>query len=461
MTEASGVSPFVWSPQDGPQLEAIMASSIEEIFFGGQAGGGKTDFLLGDYAQDLWQNDWVGILFRRHSTDMSEIIRRSMQIYPHIGGEFKVGTKTWKFPNGCELLLRHMDTDADFPKYLGASYSWIGFDELPTYDTMRPYNMMKTRLRGKAKYKRIRSTGNPGGRSHAEVKEYFCIREYPNGGVPLRDKKSNMVRMFLPSKISDNKKLLETDPDYPRRLMSLGDPELTRAYLEGAWDVAMGAFFQCSRDRIFCDPFDVPSNWPLFVAMDYGENNPSAGVLVAVDNDDDVWCVDSYYSSGSGAQHADGIKHMIESCAWTRGGGAFGRNPRMILSPADMWTKRSPGEVSLARSPADTFRERGMHLTRANMDRVNGWRNIANLLYNGRLRFFRGTTDRIVDSLLSLQREVRNPEDASSGDDHGADALRYAINHCYKSRYVDERKENDGGRLIDQLSDDQLETRYL
>ena len=83
------------------------------------------------------------------------------------------------------------------------------------------------------------------------------------------------------------------------------------------------------------------------------------------------------------------------------------------------------------------------------------------MLYNGRLRFFRGTTDRIVDSLLSLQREVRNPEDASSGDDHGADALRYAINHCYRSRYVDERKENDGGRLIDQLSDDQLETRYL
>ena len=114
----------------------------------------------------------------------------------------------------------------------------------------------------------------------------------------------------------------------------------------------------------------------------------------------------------------------------------------------------------MARAPSDTFRERGVHLTKANMDRVNGWRNIANLIYNKRLRFFRGSTEPIVDSLLSLQRHARNPEDASSGDDHGADALRYCVNHCYKPRYVDDRKENDGGRLIDQLSTDLIESRY-
>ena len=49
VTEASGVSPFVWSPQDGPQLEAIMASSIEEIFFGGQAGA-IDNVTIGDRA---------------------------------------------------------------------------------------------------------------------------------------------------------------------------------------------------------------------------------------------------------------------------------------------------------------------------------------------------------------------------------------------------------------------------
>ena len=46
MTEASGVSPFVWSPQDGPQLEAIMASSIEEIFLEVRQVEGKLIFYL-------------------------------------------------------------------------------------------------------------------------------------------------------------------------------------------------------------------------------------------------------------------------------------------------------------------------------------------------------------------------------------------------------------------------------
>jgi len=452
-----------WQPQVGPQLSAICSgeSGITELFFGGAAGGGKSDFLLGDFIQDLWQGkDWVGILFRRHSTDMDELIRRSSQIYPLLGGEFKVGAKTWKFDSGSELLFRYMDSDQDFPRYLGSSYSWIGWDELPTFQTLRPYNMMKSRLRGKAQHKRIRASGNPGGQCHGEVKRYFGIDKYPQGGVPLKDKASGMVRCFLPSKVSDNKILLDSDPDYPKRLMAMGDPELTRAYLDGDWDVSLGAFLSCSRNDILVDPFDVPENWNLFIALDYGESNPTAGVLVAVDSDDDLWVIDSYYSSGSGAEHADGIRKMIEGCSWTRGNGSFGRNPRMVLAPADMWTKRKPGEVSMARAPSDTFRERGVHLTKANMDRVNGWRNIANLIYNKRLRFFRGSTEPIVDSLLSLQRHTRNPEDASSGDDHGADALRYCVNHCYKPRYVDDRKENDGGRLIDQLSTDLIESRY-
>ena len=121
----------VWSPQVPNQAMAITAGEcIDELFFGGAAGGGKSDFLLGDFAQDLWQgSDHIGILFRRHSTEMDELIRRSSQIYPHLGGEFKVGAKTWKFQSGSELLLRYMDTDQDFPRYLGSSYSWIGFEE--------------------------------------------------------------------------------------------------------------------------------------------------------------------------------------------------------------------------------------------------------------------------------------------------------------------------------------------
>ena len=39
-----------WTPQPGPQERAIRASFIEQLLFGGARGGGKTDFLIGDYA---------------------------------------------------------------------------------------------------------------------------------------------------------------------------------------------------------------------------------------------------------------------------------------------------------------------------------------------------------------------------------------------------------------------------
>jgi hypothetical protein len=66
--------------------------------------------------------------------------------------------------------------------------------------------------------------------------------------------------------------------------------------------------------------------------------------------------------------------------------------PRLNLAPADMWTKRAPGEASQALAPKDSFEAVGLHLTRTNSARVNGWRNIKDLMYAGRLKFFKGRT---------------------------------------------------------------------
>ena len=108
---------------------------------------------------------------------------------------------------------------------------------------MRPYKMMLSRLRGPAKHKRVRATGNPGGRCHAEVKRYFGIDGYPDGMVPLEDQATGMVRMFVPSRIRDNKIGLAADPGYEQRLDGLGDPELVRAWKDGDWDAILGSYF--------------------------------------------------------------------------------------------------------------------------------------------------------------------------------------------------------------------------
>ena len=73
-----------WTPQSGPQEAAIRtAGVVDELFFGGARGGGKSDFLLGDFASDVTEygSAWRGILFRKNFPDLEEIEMRSKELF--------------------------------------------------------------------------------------------------------------------------------------------------------------------------------------------------------------------------------------------------------------------------------------------------------------------------------------------------------------------------------------------
>ena len=439
---------YCWEPQDGPQGKAIAAASwCEELFFGGAVFGGKTAFLLGDFAMDIDQGSiWKGALFRQTVPEFEDLIERSKEIYPHLGGRWFEGRKTWRFPTEDRgeaiLRMRHLEDENDFQKYMGWSLSWIGFDELPNWASMTAYHMLKSRLRGPAQRKRMRSTGNPGGLSHLEIKEYFRINKHKGGYRPYLDPVSKMHRMFIPSRVLDNKIGMASDPGYIDRLRGMGDPELVKMWEEGDWDSIKGAYFSMFQAKdCEVEPFEIPEGWSIFTGGDYGEENPCWWGVVAVDFDDTVWVVDEYFRAGAGGRdHARGVRALVDHCPFIKR-----HRPRLHLAPHDMWTKRRPGEASQALAPADSFQAEGIHLTRANMERVNGWRNIKDLMYSRqrisgllsgpRIRFFRGRTDNVVSSLTTAQRDSHNVEDVmKAGNDHPADGLRYIVNHVYKPR---------------------------
>lgn len=425
---------WAWGPQAGPQSDAIACAEwCEELFYGGAVFGGKSDFLLGDFIQDLHQGrDWTGILFRQTLPELEDLIERSMQIYPYTAGEYLVGRHTWRWPTGALLRLRHLDEEADFQRYMGHSYSWIGWDELPNWRSMAPYRQMLSRLRGPATSKRVRGTGNPGGRCHAEIRDYWQIGEHPEGRRLITDEHSKMRRMFIPARVTDNTIGLQRDPGYLARLAAVGDPELVRAWRDGDWNAIIGAYFsQFSLGKHVVEPFEVPEGWAVFTGGDYGEHNPCWWGIVAVDFDDDVWIVDEYHrAEAGGADHARGVRAMLDNCPYLAN-----VTPRLHLAPHDMWTKRRPGEASQALAPKDSFASEHIYLTRANMERVNGWRNLKDLLYAGRVNFFRGRTERVIDSLSTVARDIHNPEDVEKGgNDHPADGLRYIVNHVYRPR---------------------------
>jgi hypothetical protein len=72
-----------WEPQPGPQSLAIAAPFVTELMYGGARGGGKSDYLLGDFLQDVdtYGENWRGIIFPRSYPELEELMARAKEIY--------------------------------------------------------------------------------------------------------------------------------------------------------------------------------------------------------------------------------------------------------------------------------------------------------------------------------------------------------------------------------------------
>lgn len=425
-------------PQPGPQTDAIYRHDIDEIFFGGAVGGGKSDYELGDFAQDVpnYGSAWRGILFRKTYGELEELIQRSQEIYyPWFPGvEWKQSEKTWHWPNGANLKLRYIEHVTDWQRYWGHQYTWIGWDELPLWPDLTAYHKMKARLRSAHDIpnKRIRSSGNPGGAGHLAVKEYFGIDKYPNGGKVIVDPVTGMSRMFIKSRVQDNKILMDSDPGYIDRLKGLGSKDLVKAWLDGNWDVVFGAYFDSwDASRHVIKPFQIPKHWTRIRSFDWGSARPfSVG----------------WYAVSDGERYPAGA--LIKYREWY---GAKGPNEGLKLDTedvADGILKRETEKIHRAvadpsifskdggPSIADRMAKRKVYWQKADNARVareghiGGWDQMRKRL-NGEegkpmLYFF----DTCVDSIRTipaLQHDELRPEDVdTNGEDHAADETRYA-----------------------------------
>lgn len=431
-----------WMPQPGPQTVAIQRHLVTELFFGGAVGGGKSDFLLGDFAQDVpteWGRWWRGILFRPTYGELEELIARSQEIYPpwFPGVEWKESSKTWEWPNGASLKMRYLEHTTDWMRYWGHQYTWIGWDELPSWSDLTAYTKMKVRLRSAhpVPNKRIRSTGNPGGPGHQAVKSRFAIDRYPEGGHLIHDEVDSTTRMFIKSRVQDNAILLENDPTYPDRLRGLGSDELVRAWLDGDWNVVAGAYFDCWRsDRHVITPFTIPDHWLRFASLDWGSQRPfsvgwwavSDGTLI--EEGDSIRCYQPgamiRYREWYGASQPNvGIKLTAEELA--DGIAQREGNDTINYRVADPSCWKVDGGPSIA----ERMLKRNVVFRPADNSRINGWDQVrARLVGDDEpMMFFFSTCTDAIRTLPALQHDEKKPEDLDTdGEDHAADEVRYA-----------------------------------
>ena len=121
--------PPPWSASPGPQTWAL-ESDADVLGFGGQAGGGKTDLLLGLAATMHTRS----VIFRRVFPNLREVIERSREIFnpdnnPHSADSFNESLHRWRLGNGKIVEFEASQHEKDKVKQRGRPRDFYGFDE--------------------------------------------------------------------------------------------------------------------------------------------------------------------------------------------------------------------------------------------------------------------------------------------------------------------------------------------
>lgn len=131
MGMAGKVVQLPWHPQEGPQMLAYFTKA-DETLYGGAAGGGKTDLLLG-LATTQHQRS---LIFRAQSKDMDGLWERLAELIPNPAQSDSV-KRRMKTADGRIIEGGHLDRPGSEKDWQGRPHDFIGFDEAAQLDEMR------------------------------------------------------------------------------------------------------------------------------------------------------------------------------------------------------------------------------------------------------------------------------------------------------------------------------------
>lgn len=118
-----------WNPQPGPQTEAYF-SPADETLYGGAAGGGKTDLLLG-LATTKHERT---VLFRRQSVDLETIWNRLTAITAGRIIKSDANRKRMKLGDGRFIEFGHLEKPGSEKGWQGNPHDLYAFDEAAQLD---------------------------------------------------------------------------------------------------------------------------------------------------------------------------------------------------------------------------------------------------------------------------------------------------------------------------------------
>jgi hypothetical protein len=363
-----------WRPNKRQEEFLSMPPSVFEGFYGGAAGGGKSEVLLMDPVVKRYTDNasFHGIIFRRSFRQLDEsLIPRAKEKYGPLGAKYNDQKKEFRFPSGATIRFSYLETDDHAHDHQTAEYNYAAFDEL-THFTEYQYVYITTRVRsskaGLPAY--VRSASNPGGLGHTWV--YHRFVKHAEGGHTLinmtlpNGKKTKL--MFIPAKLTDNPVLMEVDPDYINRLNLLPENE-RRALLYGDWHAYAGQVFTEFRAKRLPNepqnalhvipPFEIPTWWPKIIGIDWGWDASTWVGWIAISPDERFFLYREYMCRKTYiADWAADVARMSQ----------FDGNIRCVVLDKSAWTGR--GE---RKQIWEQFRDAsGMIPEKSDSDRISG-----------------------------------------------------------------------------------------
>jgi hypothetical protein len=314
----------VWAPLPGSQ-ELAIDTRCDITLYTGTRGPGKTDTQLMVYRRYVGQGYgrfWRGVIFDQEYKNLDDLVQKSKRWFPLFqdGAEFKEAKSDykWVWPSGEELLFRSAESVADYYKYHGHEYPFIGWNELTKYQTLDLFDMMQScnrssylpTVNGFINSPRVEdvdgkmlpvnpdtgklpkpiplmtfATTNPFGIGHNAVKRRF-IDPAPYGVVlktvsrvfdPIEKKDVEVIKSQV-TLFGHHRENTFLDNKYRMSLSQDKDANRRRAWNNGDWDIVAGGPLDDVWDRsIHVVPrFAIPAGWHVNRAYDWGSTQPAA-----------------------------------------------------------------------------------------------------------------------------------------------------------------------------------------
>jgi hypothetical protein len=212
------------------------------------------------------------------------------------------------------------------------------------------------------------------------------------------------------------------------------------------------------RNTHVIEPFEIPENWGLYRAMDFGSTNPTACLWIAVDTDDNWFIYQEHYETKSGIDyHAGVINSKSTRSVISTYGDPSGAQWITEFSQRGIYITPATKETSTAfntwvrykiEKVAEKLKIVPGHTVQMSMSQINTGTNGAMpslFVFSSCTNTIREfETYRWKEKSVTQAQDLNEPDVPEKANDHAMDALSYfACSYTRHEGYVDTRPKHD------------------